>query len=88
MLSLPPSRADTLFDDLIVVMQSSPAQFVRDHGWAAIEVTEGQKKKPPSQTPRRRAGGDTHMQSERSATTFVAVLTMARSTLGFFVSFF
>lgn len=45
-------RSDTLFDDLIVVMQSSPAQFVRDHGWAAIEVTEGQKKKPPSQSRR------------------------------------
>ena len=60
-----PPRADTLFDDLIVVMQSSPAQFVRDHGWAAIEVTEGQKKKPPSQLQRRRAG-ERHTRTERA----------------------
>jgi hypothetical protein len=39
---------DQLFDDLIVVMQSSPCQFVRDHGWSAIEVSEGQKKRPPT----------------------------------------
>lgn len=87
-IALASPRADTLFDDLIVVMQSSPAQFVRDHGWAAIEVTEGQKKKPPSQLPRRRAEGDTHMQSERSATIFVVISISARSFLGFFVSFF
>jgi hypothetical protein len=39
LLSHPPQ--DTLFDDLILVMQSSPMQFVRDHGWSAIEISEG-----------------------------------------------
>lgn len=34
---------DTLFDDLICVMQSSPMQFVRDHGWSQIEVSEGER---------------------------------------------
>jgi myosin-1 len=37
---------DTLFDDLILVIQSSPLAFVRDHGWASLEVQEGQKKRP------------------------------------------
>lgn len=39
---------DTLFDDLIVVMQSSPCNFIRDHGWSALEVSDAQKKKPPT----------------------------------------
>jgi myosin-1 len=37
---------DTLFDDLTVVMQSSPAAFNRDQGWMDIEISEGQKKRP------------------------------------------
>jgi len=39
---------DTLFDDLIQVMQASPLQFVKDHGWADIPISEGQKKRPPT----------------------------------------
>jgi myosin heavy subunit len=39
---------DTLFVDLILMMQASPMQFVRDHGWAAIEVSEGQQRAPPT----------------------------------------
>jgi myosin-1 len=39
---------DTLFDDLIEMIQQSPNRFVRDHGWAAIVVEKGQKKRPPT----------------------------------------
>jgi myosin heavy subunit len=37
---------DTLFDDLIMVLHKSKCRFVKDHGWADIEISEGQKKKP------------------------------------------
>lgn len=31
---------DTLFDDLIIVIHKSKCRFVKDHGWADIEVQE------------------------------------------------
>lgn len=37
---------DTLFDDLVEMIQTSPCNFVQAHGWAAIPIQEGQKKKP------------------------------------------
>lgn len=37
---------DTLFDDLTMVMQSSPLPFVRMTGWMDIKIEDGQKKRP------------------------------------------
>jgi len=37
---------DTLFDDLKVAIKASPCRFVKDHGWAEMEIVEGQKKRP------------------------------------------
>jgi len=39
---------DTLFDDLVIAVKSSKCKFVKDHGWADIEIVEGQKKRPPT----------------------------------------
>ena len=39
---------DTLFDDLIELVQSSPCQFPTMHGWMSIEIQRGQKKAPPT----------------------------------------
>jgi myosin-1 len=40
-------NTDTLFEDLVVAMQSSSALFVQDMGWAAMEVKQNETKKRP-----------------------------------------
>jgi len=37
---------DTLFDDLVVVLQQSSLPFVRMTGWHEIKIEDGQKKRP------------------------------------------
>jgi len=39
---------DTLFDDLILLIQTSPCLFNKSHGWADLVVSTGQKKRPPT----------------------------------------
>jgi len=39
---------DTLFDDLVLMLQSSPHRFSTDHGWNDIVVQSGQKRRPPT----------------------------------------
>lgn len=39
---------DTLFADMILLMQSSQEGFVQAQGWKDIKVSKGQKKRPPT----------------------------------------
>mmetsp|Transcript_4423 Transcript_4423/g.6614 ORF Transcript_4423/g.6614 Transcript_4423/m.6614 type:complete len:1127 (-) Transcript_4423:97-3477(-) len=39
---------DTLFSDMVAVMQTSEEPFVKQQGWMDIKVAKGQKKRPPT----------------------------------------
>ncbi len=39
---------DTLFDDLVVAIQTSPCGFVKAHGWADMDVSLTSKRRPPT----------------------------------------
>jgi myosin-1 len=39
---------DTLFSDLVVILQHSPYGFSQDHGWKAIDTNPGQSARPPT----------------------------------------